>query len=182
MTSKLVEKLSDHEYRKAFVSSQISVGIPFQIRALLKARGKTQEWLAEMTGMLQPRISGLMTAGRTRPNIETLRRLAEAFDCGLAVRFVPFSELVRWSTKFDPESFDIPSFENDPGFRESEPIHSSAMRYESVATFNPGPQVRGLGETVRVKSISEPQRLRNVFVSTPPPEPMRWTELPEKAA
>jgi transcriptional regulator with XRE-family HTH domain len=118
MTSKVTEKLKDPEYRKAFVASQINVGIPFQIRALLKSRGRTQEWLAKETGMLQPRISGLMTPGRTRPNIETLRRLAEAFDCGLAVRFVPFSELARWSSSFDPESFSVPEYKKD-GFDDS---------------------------------------------------------------
>ena len=113
MISKVWEKLNDPEYRKAFVSSQISIGIPFQIRALLKGRGKTQEWLAEKAGMLQPRISGLMTPGKTRPNIETLRRIADAFDCGLVVRFAPFSDLVKWSEEFDPEEFSVPSFGSD---------------------------------------------------------------------
>jgi transcriptional regulator with XRE-family HTH domain len=113
LSNQLVDKLRDPEYRAAFVASQINFGIPFQLRALLKARGKTQEWLAEKAGMLQPRISGLLSPGKTRPNIETLRRLAEAFDCGLAVRFVPFSELASWSEEFDPESFNIPSFDQD---------------------------------------------------------------------
>jgi transcriptional regulator with XRE-family HTH domain len=122
MISKLAEKLRDPEYRKAFVASQINIGIPFQIRALLKADGKTQEWLAKKTGMLQPRISGLMTPGRTRPNIETLRRLAEAFDCGLAVRFVPFSELARWTDDFDPEHFNVPRFDEDLGFVDRKPV------------------------------------------------------------
>jgi len=112
-SNQLRNKLSDPEYRTAFVASQINIGVPFQLRALLKGRGKTQEWLAKQTGMLQPRISGLLTPGKTRPNIETLRRLAEAFDCGLAVRFVPFSELVSWSEKFDPESFNVPSFDDE---------------------------------------------------------------------
>ena len=112
--SKIWTKLKDQEYRKAFVASQIYISIPFQIRSLLKSRpGWTQATLAERTGMLQPRISGLMTPGKTRPNIETLRRVAEAFDCGLAVRFVPFSELARWSNDFDPETFSVPDFEHD---------------------------------------------------------------------
>lgn len=114
MISKLWHKLRDPEYRKAFVASQINIGIPFQIRALLKSRpGWTQETLAQRTKMLQPRISGLMTPGKTRPNIETLRRVAEAFDCGLMVRFVPFSELARWSEDFDPETFYVPAFDRD---------------------------------------------------------------------
>jgi len=114
MTSKALDKLRDPEYRKAFVASQINFGIPFQIRAMLKARpGWTQRTLADKTDMLQPRISGLMTPGKTRPNIETLRRVAEAFDCGLVVRFAPFSELLGWSKDFDPESFNVPGFETE---------------------------------------------------------------------
>jgi transcriptional regulator with XRE-family HTH domain len=111
------KKLGDPEYRRAFVGSQININLPFQIRALLRQRpGWTQETLAQKTGMRQPRVSALMTPGKTRPNIETLRRIAEAFDCGLAVRFVPFSELARWSCNFDPESFQVPPFDGDSGF------------------------------------------------------------------
>jgi transcriptional regulator with XRE-family HTH domain len=134
--------MRDPEYRKAFVASQINFGIPFQIRALLKKRGKTQEWLAEMTGMLQPRISGLMSPGKTRPNIETLRRLAEAFDCGLAVRFVPFSELARWSDEFDPETFNVPDFADDLGFIERKTVARDQTGLE-VPMLRPGGTTTG---------------------------------------
>jgi transcriptional regulator with XRE-family HTH domain len=127
MISEAVKKLRDSEYRKALVASQINIGIPFQIRALMKSRQWNQGKLAEKTGMLQPRISGLMTPGKTRPNIHTLRRLAEAFDCGLMVRFVPFSELLKWSENFDPESFTVPEFGDDPGLIErKEPATATA--------------------------------------------------------
>ena len=126
--SKLGEKLRDPEYRKAFVASQINIGIPFQIRAMLRNRpGWTQETVAQRAQMLQPRISGLMTPGKTRPNIETLRRIAEAFDCGLIVRFAPFSELARWLEEFDPESFNVPSFDEDPGFIDRKPQQSAPV-------------------------------------------------------
>jgi transcriptional regulator with XRE-family HTH domain len=128
MIYKTYEKLRDPEYRKAFVASQINIGIPFQIRALLKSRpGWTQGTLAEKAGMLQPRISGLMTPGKVRPNIETLRRIAEAFDCGLVVRFAPFSELARWSDNFDPEKFTAASFDQDIGFIEHRPQGSAGF-------------------------------------------------------
>jgi transcriptional regulator with XRE-family HTH domain len=111
--SKLFRKLSDPEYRKSFVGSQIRIGIPFQIRALMKDRGWTQERLAEKTGIAQPSISNLLKPGASQPNIKTLVRIAEAFDCGLAVRFVPFSELTKWSEEFDPTSFHVPEFSED---------------------------------------------------------------------
>jgi transcriptional regulator with XRE-family HTH domain len=113
MISKIVHKLRDPEYRKAFVASQINIGIPFQLRAMLKDRDWTQEKLAERTGMLQPRISAILKPGKTRLNIETLRRLAEAFDCALIVRFAPFSELINWSDKFRPDEFRVPAFDEE---------------------------------------------------------------------
>jgi transcriptional regulator with XRE-family HTH domain len=112
-TSKLAEKLQDKDYRSAFVASQIEIGIPFQIRSLMTQRGWTQDQLAEKTGMRQPSISGLMRPGKTKPNIETLRRIAEAFDCGLAVRFVSFGDLVDWSDSFEPDSFSVKGFEEE---------------------------------------------------------------------
>ena len=119
--SKTIEKLRNPEYRSGFVDALISINVPFQIRALMKSRGWTQERLAERSGMLQPRISAIMTAGKTRPNIKTLRRIAEAFDCGLVVRFVPFSELVTWTRGFDPENFHVASFEEEIEALEQEP-------------------------------------------------------------
>lgn len=113
MISKLFSKLRDATYRRAFVASQISIGIPFQIRGLMKSRGWKQSELAERTGMLQPRISAMLKPGKTKPNVETLRRIAEAFDCALMVRFVPFSELVNWSERFNADFFDVPSFNHE---------------------------------------------------------------------
>lgn len=163
ISNKLISKLHDPEYRRAFVASQINIGIPFQLRALLKGRGKTQEWLAERTGMLQPRISGLLNPGKTRPNIETLRRLADAFDCGLAVRFVPFGDLAEWSETFDPESFNIPSFEDDLTISEQNMTGLGAVSIylkeafqqatELMATLPNAPLAVRLRETERTNQV-----------------------------
>ena len=106
----LLQKLQDPEYRKAFVASQINIGIPFQVRALQKARGWKQQELAKRAGMLQPRISAIQKPGKAQLNLETLRRLAAAFDVALVVKFAPFSELAWWGENFNPDSFDVPSF------------------------------------------------------------------------
>ena len=75
--------------------------------------------------MLQPRISALLTPGKVRPNIETLRRIAEAFDCGLQVRFVPFRKLAYWSESFNPEHFSIPTFDEE--IKQSEKREDAAV-------------------------------------------------------
>jgi transcriptional regulator with XRE-family HTH domain len=162
MISKTIaDKLKDKKYRTAFVASQINVGIPFQIKALMKARRWTQEQLAERTGMLQPRISAMLKPGKVRPNIETLRRYAEAFDCGLLVRFAPHSEIARWSEEFDPEHFTVPSFSEDRGFidkrpqaRAAETWRSGQMSLEEIQRHSDNviPFRRGAAEDLQTKA------------------------------
>ncbi len=108
--SELVKKLSTPEFRGAFVASQINIGVPFQIRALRKERHWTQPELAERAGMKQSRISAMEKPGGPKLNIETLCRLASAFDVGLEVRFVPFGELIDHNDGFNPDSFSVKSF------------------------------------------------------------------------
>ena len=101
------------EYRHGLVSAQIDIDLPLQIRALRKQRGLTQPELAELTGMKQPRFPLMEKPGGAKFTLETLRRLAEAFDIALIVRFAPFSELLDWSEHFNPDSFAVPSFQSE---------------------------------------------------------------------
>lgn len=110
MTLEELKELKDPEYRKEVVAAEMEMALPFQIRAIMKSRHWTQADLAAKTGMKQPRISALLKPGKVRPNIETLRRLAEAFDCALLVNFAPFSKLFEWQDSFDPDTFGVPSF------------------------------------------------------------------------
>jgi transcriptional regulator with XRE-family HTH domain len=109
----MVAKLQDKAYRDAFVGSQINIELPSQIRALREKRGWTQGQLAKKAGMVQPRISAIETPGKGKLNLETLRRLASALDVGLIVRFAPFSEMIEWVEQFSPDSFAVPSFDED---------------------------------------------------------------------
>ena len=88
-------EMKDKEYRHGLVNAQIEVDLPLQIRALRKQHVGTQPDMAKLTGMKQPRISAMEKPGEVHFTLETLRRLAEAFDCALIVRFAPFSELRR---------------------------------------------------------------------------------------
>jgi len=115
-SSKLFTELKDKQYRDAFVSSAITMGLPYQIRALRAQRHWKQEDLTERSGMKQSRISAIETPGKVSFTLETLRRLASAFDVALLVKFVPFSELVKWEESFEPDAFFVPPFEEDAGF------------------------------------------------------------------
>ena len=114
--SKLWRKLRTKEYRDGYTEAQLSIEVPFQIRALRKARGWTQDQLAERCGIPQARISHIEQPGRDPLSLRTLYRLSAAFDVGLLVQFVSFSELVHHEAAFDPNTFSVPSFEEDrPG-------------------------------------------------------------------
>jgi transcriptional regulator with XRE-family HTH domain len=111
--SSLAEQLSDKEYRDAFVGAQVRVALPMQCRALRESRGWTQPQLAEAAGMSQPRISEIERPGERRLNLDTLLRLASAFDVALQVRFVPFSELIDDDESLDTGDFYVASFDED---------------------------------------------------------------------
>lgn len=111
--TRLLSKLKQKAYRDSYVASHINAGIPFQIRAIRKSRDLTQKALAKLSGMTQNRISKLENPDGAEPNIRTLRSIASAFDCALVVRFVPYSELVDWTTSLGVGSLDVPSFSED---------------------------------------------------------------------
>ena len=117
--SKLWKKLQTKEYRDGYAEAQLSIEIPFQIRALRKARGWTQAKLADLCGIPQARISHIEQPGRDPLSLRTLYRLSSAFDVGLLVQFFSFSELVHREALFNPETFSVPSFEDDQLERET---------------------------------------------------------------
>lgn len=143
------------EHRAAYVSSQINIGIPFQIRALRKQRKWDQKNLALEAGMLQPRISAMESPGYGSLNLDTLQRLAAAFDVALIVRFAPFGELIRWSDGFSPDDFVIPSFGDEvelPGSNENRvafsyldtaTVTASSLLPTDTDTYSAGQQIPG---------------------------------------
>ncbi len=124
--SSLVNELKDKQYRHAFVASQIRIGLPLQCRALREGRRWTQPQLAQAAGMSQPRISEIERPGERKLNIETLLRLAEAFDVALDVRFVTFREFVDTADGLDLDNFSVKPFEEDLADLENEEIWARA--------------------------------------------------------
>ena len=134
--SKLWRKLSNKEYRNGYTEAQLSIEVPFQIRAIRKARGWTQAQLAERSGIPQARISHIEQPGRDPLSLRTLYRLAAAFDVGLLVQFVSFSELVHREALFNPETFRVPSFEED------QLEGTASTPYTSIESFKTEPTHR----------------------------------------
>jgi transcriptional regulator with XRE-family HTH domain len=82
--------------RSRFVESHISKALAFQIRSLREKEGWSQQRLAEKIGSNQNAIYRAENPNYGKQTLTTLKKIAAAFDVALAVRFVPFSELVDW--------------------------------------------------------------------------------------
>ncbi|MGH9345482.1 MAG: helix-turn-helix transcriptional regulator [Terriglobia bacterium] len=108
--SSLIQEMREKEYRDGYIAAQVAIGIPNQIRALRAQYNLTQDDLAKRAKMAQPRICELEKPGERRANLDTLMRIASAFDIGLEVRFAPFSELITSTENFDPDTFNVKSF------------------------------------------------------------------------
>jgi len=107
------KKMGRKSYRDAFVSAHISNTVASQIATLRAKFELTQKQLAEKAGMRQSRISALEDPNYENIEVGTLRRLASAFDVALTVRFVPFSELAKWSVSMSTAKIAVPSFDED---------------------------------------------------------------------
>lgn len=118
--NKIINELKNKEYRDAFAVEQIDTGIPFQVQALREQRGWTQKDLGIHSDMAQETISRIEDPNYGKLTLKTLKRLASAFDVGLMVRFVPFSEIVKWELNLSPGSLRVLSFNEDSYFLNGE--------------------------------------------------------------
>lgn len=109
----LWKKLQSKKYRHSFVSSQIGASVAAQIASTRVARGWTQKELAKRANMSQVRISVLEDPSYENFSIKTLKRIAEAFDTALILRFAPFSEMLDWLTTLRPAQLAVPKFDDD---------------------------------------------------------------------
>lgn len=98
----IAKKLSKKEYRAAYVKSTIAHGLAHQIRVNREMRAWTQAELAEKCGSTtkQATISRLEDPAYGKHTLNTLVKLASAFDVALVVKFVPYSKfLIETSDK-----------------------------------------------------------------------------------
>lgn len=109
----IIQSLADKEYRELFVEEHIAQGVAFQIRSTRNDRGWTQAELARRLGTGQSRVSSLEDPDGGQPNLTTLINVAHAFDVALMVRFMPFSQLVEYSTSISAVDLAPPGFGDD---------------------------------------------------------------------
>jgi transcriptional regulator with XRE-family HTH domain len=112
------ESLQNPQFRSQFVNEYMNVGIAFQIHGLRERQGLKQKQLAERLGdkKKQPLVSAWENPNYGKYTLKTLKDLANAFDVGLLVRFVPFSKLIDWTINLTHDVIAPPSFSEEQSY------------------------------------------------------------------
>lgn len=90
---------SDREYREAYLEASIEQGVAWQIRINRQKRNLTQKDLAKALNTRQSAISRLEDPEHGAYNLKTLIDIANAFDCALSIKYIPYSMLAAESYK-----------------------------------------------------------------------------------
>jgi transcriptional regulator with XRE-family HTH domain len=153
--------------RARLIDANLSEGIAFQIRATRDARGWSQGDLARESEMAQNNISRLENPEYGKQTISSLKRLADALDVALIVRFVPFSQYIDWLSGtphldegISPETLAVPSFDDEEKSHKYEAqviyypvITQSVAVLGGLATaFVPQQQVSAVAKPIGVRS------------------------------
>lgn len=105
--------MSRKAYRDSYVSAHISNTVASQIEAMRDARKWTQSDLAAKIGTKQSRVSVLENPDNPNFEVKTLLKVASAFDVGLSIKFVPFSEVVACADNITPDNLVVAEFAKD---------------------------------------------------------------------
>ena len=123
LVERLKKDFKNQEYRHGYVDEFLNFSIATQIKVLREDCGWTQEELASRADMKQASISRVENVNYSSWSINTLRRLAEAFDLTLRVTFEDFGTRLSDIERFGRETLERYSFEDDPVFKEKEEVH-----------------------------------------------------------
>ena len=144
------DKEARHDYADEFLNSYIAL----QIKTLRLQRGWSQKELGKRAGMKQSRISAMEQADYESWSVQSLKRLAQAFDIALAVHFESFGEFLGQMTSLSRAALERPSFEDDPVFRADAEVNAgSAGDSMAVVPFRGNP-IQGLVPTTTWGRIS----------------------------
>lgn len=106
-------KWRNQEYRHAYMESAVQQDIAWQIKINRENRKLSQGQLAKNIGSTQSAISRAEDTTYGRHRIETLTKIANAFDCALQVKFIPYSRLAKDSEDLSPAALYAKSYEEE---------------------------------------------------------------------
>ena len=112
-SEKLVSKLSEREYRHAYMIAGVKTWISRQVRTLREQRGWSQEDLGRELGKPQSAISRVEDPDYGKLTLQTLFDLARAYDLPLLVQFVEWSDWLSRMDNASTEALQKHSFNGD---------------------------------------------------------------------
>ena len=102
------------KYRESYALSLLKRSVAFQIKTLRKKYFGSQVELAEAAGITQGVVSRAEDQDYGNLTFNTVGRIAGGLDMAFIGRFVPFSELAKFSMELSEEEFlSIPTFEEE---------------------------------------------------------------------
>lgn len=102
------------QHRNAFAEQQLKRLVPFQIRALRKKRGWSQEELARRAGVTQGVVSRAEDPDYGNLTFNTVINICRGFDVAFIGKFVGFSEFDDFFTGLSEESSgNVPDFDTE---------------------------------------------------------------------
>jgi len=107
----LTTKFKNREFREAFVQQNVFSSIAHQIQINRLERNWSQKDLAERLGTSQSAISRYEDSSYGKYSLDTLFRIASAFDIGIQIRFVSWTKVVGDAEAWDPSEDYIQPFD-----------------------------------------------------------------------
>ena len=129
---RLLKKFHSFKYRHAYLGEFTDAYIATQIKVLREQRGLNQTQLGELAGMKQSQVSELEDVNNRSWKVRTLKKLAQALDLVLVVRFEQFGRVLPDIGKLDREHLHRLSFKDDPVF--SSPSEARSVSSPGIST------------------------------------------------
>ena len=102
-------KWRNKEYREAYMEAAIEQGVAWQIQINRKFRNMSQTDLATAIGTKQSAISRFEDPEYGAHSLETLKQIANAFDCALSVKFISYGDLASESERLsETDQYAVP--------------------------------------------------------------------------
>ncbi len=107
-------KLSNKKYREQYALSLLKRSVAFQIKTLRKKHCGSQAVLAERSNVTQGVVSRAEDQEYGNLTFNTVGRIASGLDVAFIGKFVPFSELIKFSEDLSEGEFEeIPTFDEE---------------------------------------------------------------------
>ena len=104
------ELAAEKAMREAYLSAQTRTKLTNQVRTIRTQRGWSQGEFANILRKPQSNVSRIENREYGAFTLTTLFELANAFDCGLVVEFVPYDEFLRRTHDLSPAHLQVPPF------------------------------------------------------------------------